>query len=153
MNKPIKEFRGVYRWLSNFYTCSVIFDSAMYRSAEAAYQAAKTLDHKQRIPFMHYEALEAKRAGRLLILRPDWELVKLGIMERIVQEKFKNPELAGKLLATEHAQLIEGNLWHDQYWGQCFCAKHKGEGENHLGKILMRERLNTFFHAVDVGYR
>lgn len=32
---------------------------------------------------------------------------------------------------------MEGNTWHDVYWGVDLCT---GEGENHLGKILMTQR-------------
>jgi predicted NAD-dependent protein-ADP-ribosyltransferase YbiA (DUF1768 family) len=55
-----------------------------------------------------------------------------------VREKFKNEELAQLLIDTDDHELIEGNWWHDYFWGVC-----NGKGENHLGKILMdvREEL------------
>lgn len=40
-----------------------------------------------------------------------------------------------KLLATRDRMLIEGNDWGDTFWGMV-----DGEGENNLGKILMRVR-------------
>ena len=38
-------------------------------------------------------------------------------------------------MATRDRVLIEGNDWGDTFWGMT-----DGEGENHLGKILMRVR-------------
>lgn len=64
--------------------------------------------------------------------------VKLGFMEEIVRAKFlQNPHLAGKLLATKERQLVEGNTWGDTYWGVDI---RTGQGENHLGRILMQVR-------------
>lgn len=36
-------------------------------------------------------------------------------------------------------ELIEGNYWHDTYWGVC-----EGVGENHLGKLLMEIRNELY---------
>lgn len=72
------------------------------------------------------------------MLRPDWEEVKIGIMEEIVRAKFtQNPHLAEKLLATGGQQIAEGNTWGDTCWG---VDSRTGEGENHLGQILMQVR-------------
>ena len=41
--------------------------------------------------------------------------------------------------------LIEGNTWHDNYWGDCSCNRCKSKsGENMLGILLMelRDKLN-----------
>lgn len=57
-------------------------------------------------------------------------------MVDIVRAKFtQNKELAKRLKATGDKTLIEGNYWHDTYWGVC-----EGVGENYLGKILMNLR-------------
>ena len=78
----------------------------------------------------------AKKMGRSLQIRPDWEDVKLNIMEDLVRLKFTTHSgLRKKLLRTGDAELIEGNWWGDQFWGVS-----KGYGENHLGKILMKVR-------------
>jgi predicted NAD-dependent protein-ADP-ribosyltransferase YbiA (DUF1768 family) len=61
-------------------------------------------------------------------------------MEWGVREKFKNPNLSEMLLSTDNLEIIEGNNWHDVWWGQCYCLKCNGSGENHLGKILMKIR-------------
>jgi len=50
------------------------------------------------------------------------------------------------LLATLDAELIEGNAWHDNFWGDCFCEKCRDiEGLNVLGNILMRIREELQF--------
>ena len=76
--------------------------------------------------------------GGEVFLRPDWEEVKVGIMEEIVRAKFtQHPELAARLLATGDKVLVEGNHWGDTCWG---VDTRTGQGENHLGKILMKVR-------------
>lgn len=134
----IDRFHGPYRFLSNFWECEVYFEGTTYQSAEAAYQAAKTLNVNTRAVFALMPPWGAKKAGRKLQLRPDWEDVKLDVMDKILHEKFKHPELREKLLATGDAELIEGNHWGDIIWGVC-----NGEGANLLGCLLMalREEL------------
>ena len=50
-------------------------------------------------------------------------------------QKFSDKKLQKKLIDTGDAELIEGNWWGDKFWGVC-----EGEGENHLGKLLMEVR-------------
>ena len=53
ISNPIEEFKGKYRFLSNFYARSPVeFDGMIFPSVETAYQAAKTLDKKQRLLFI-----------------------------------------------------------------------------------------------------
>jgi ribA/ribD-fused uncharacterized protein len=78
----------------------------------------------------------AKRAGRKLKLRKDWDEIKLTVMEEVLKMKFLgNQKLAQKLIDTGDAVLIEGNWWNDTYWGVC-----NDKGENHLGQLLMKIR-------------
>lgn len=134
--EDITSFSGDYRFLSNFWDSIVTLDGVTYPSVECAYQAAKTLDLTARIPFQTYTAAQAKRNGKLVVMREDWNDVKLSIMTDLVTQKFTNhPELSRLLLATNGCQLIEGNTWNDVYWGVC-----RGVGSNHLGRILMRIR-------------
>lgn len=142
-NEVINEFSGGHRWLSNFWMVGITHDGILYPSVEHAYQAAKTLDFAQRWEISQLaKPGEAKRAGRKVAIRPDWEQIKDRIMGELLVQKFSTyPELRHKLLATGHCQLIEGNLWHDQVWGSCNCATHAGiPGENRLGKVLMQVR-------------
>ena len=135
----ISEFRGPYFFLSNFYETPVKYDGLTYPSSEAAFQAAKCLDPKARKIFQTMTPKQAKQFGRRVSLRPDWEEVKLQVMADILKNKFENKELRAKLLATENANLVEGNYWHDTFWGVDLAT---GKGQNHLGKLLMALRTN-----------
>ena len=132
----ITDFREKYFFLSNFYNSPVTYDGLTYMNSEAAFQAQKciTLAGKQR--FTNLGPSEAKKLGRQVYLRSDWEQVKVHMMYDIVLAKFKqNPSLAEQLIATDDSYLEEGNNWGDKTWGTV-----NGVGENHLGKILMRVR-------------
>src|SRR5579863_3444297 len=132
----INSFRGDYFFLSNFYSHRVRFEDIFYPSSEHAFQAAKTLDQDERRTFAKgVTAADAKHMGRAVKLRPDWEKVKLVVMETILREKFQDPVLKSMLLATGSEELVEGNTWGDRYWG-----KVGDDGHNHLGKIHMKIR-------------
>ena len=49
--------------------------------------------------------------------------------------KFNIPELKQKLLETGNTELVEGNTWGDTFWGV-----YNVEGENILGRLLMKVR-------------
>ena len=136
MSEVIDQFRGEFHWLSNFYSCPVPFEGLTFSNSEAAFQAAKSLDMKERVKFVDLAAGQSKKLGRRVELRPDWEDVKIDIMRQVLKSKFtQNPELKAKLIATGDAELIEGNNWNDTFWGVC-----RGKGRNHLGKLLMEVR-------------
>jgi len=106
----IKGFRGEYQFLSNFYTCEIIYEDLVFTSVEAAFQAAKCEDYADRLIFQKLAASEAKKAGRRVKLRADWEHVKIPIMSELVRLKFVgNSELLNKLAATGDATLVEAN--------------------------------------------
>lgn len=140
-----KMFSGQLAFLSNFYPSMVTLDGVWYGSVEHAYQAAKTLDKIQRIPFQHSEmtAGQAKRAGRALTPRPDWEVSKVPIMRLLLASKFSHSTgLAVQLLDTRDLPLGETNTWHDNEWGDCLCGRPAcvAPGKNLLGISLMRLR-------------
>ncbi len=132
----ILEFQGAYRFLSNFYESEMKYDGVSYRTLEHAFQAAKTLQFPERLHIWLCQTPgEAKRIGKVVELRPDWELVKLFIMKELLHQKFRYPTLKRWLMSTGDAELIEGNNWGDTFWGVC-----NGVGENHLGKLIMEVR-------------
>lgn len=140
MNR-IDNFDGEFAFLSNFYESGCIFEGINYPTVEHAFQAAKTLDKTQRMSIADAETPgKAKRMGRNVQLRPDWESVKTNVMRECLRSKFSVPVLKIKLLSTGDAELIEGNYWHDTCWGVCNCEKCGGKGENRLGKLLMEIR-------------
>lgn len=132
----IDHFSGEYRFLSNFWPARVELDGMTFPTVEHAYVAAKTtsIAKRESVACISH-AGKVKRFGRTLVLREDWEEVKLGVMTDLVRQKFKHPDLAQLLKNTREHDLIEGNTWGDTYWGVC-----KGVGTNHLGRILMMVR-------------
>jgi N-glycosidase YbiA len=79
---------------------------------------------------------EAQRCGRCLVLRPEWKDIRIGVMERLVRDKFtRHADLGLLLRETGGRELIEGNDWDDRFWGVS-----NGTGLNHLGRILMGVR-------------
>lgn len=143
MIKPIFKFEGEYHFLSNFYPHPITVQGVEFPSSEHAYQCAKTLnpDDWEKFKDPNLTCAKAKKLGRKVKVRDDWNDIKLQVMEVILFEKFNpfaNPELYAKLKATGTAELIEGNYWGDEFWGVC-----DGVGENHLGKLLMKVRAEA----------
>ncbi len=136
-NHPdILGFHGEFRFLSNFWPAKVILGGIWFPTVEHAYVAAKTLDlHKREFISTIDTAGQVKRFGRTLVLRTDWEEIKLDVMLGLLQQKFEEDPLKQKLLNTGNAYLEETNTWNDVYWGICH-----GSGWNHLGKLLMQVR-------------
>lgn len=134
----INSFSNEYSFLSNFYETDIEYDGILYSSSEAAYQAQKCRTLGERLHFSSLSPVAAKRLGRRVSIREDWNDIRLTIMEEIVRIKFTtNDELAQKLLSTENIPLVEGNTWGDRFWG---VDTTSGKGENHLGRILMKIR-------------
>ena len=138
----ISEFRGKNRFLSNFFSSAIPYNGIVYPSVEHAFQAAKTIDTDSRLRISTAGSPgEAKKLGRSAKLRDDWEQVKDKVMLNFLRIKFMNAELRDKLLETGDSVLIEGNTWHDNYWGNCSCEKCRGiAGKNMLGRLLMQVR-------------
>lgn len=134
----IRSFSGEYSFLSNFYRTDIEYKGITYLSSEAAYQAQKCAVPNQRLQFSLLLPGEAKRLGREVQIREDWNEIRLKEMEDIVRVKFtSNTELKDKLLSTGDILLVEGNYWGDTFWGVDI---RTAKGENHLGKILMKIR-------------
>lgn len=139
----IDNFKGKNFYLSNFFKSVIPYEGKKYPTVEHAFQAAKTLRPVER---QHIRGCntprEAKSLGQHVSLRTGWERMKNDIMFHIVTVKFVlHPELRDNLLLTGDAILREGNYWHDNYWGDCWCPKcNQVDGENNLGRILMEVR-------------
>lgn len=134
----INEFKGQYRFLSNFYMSGCYYESEPYPSSEHAYMAAKTEDLKLREQIAKCPTpAEAKKMGRSIKLRAGWEDMKYGVMVDILRSKFNHPVLKDWLLRTGDAELIEGNWWGDKVWGVCLKTN---QGKNMLGQALMQVR-------------
>lgn len=150
----ISEFQGKYRPLSNFWYKDVYLpdDNNVYPTNEHAFQAFKTLDLERRSIILKADTPSiAKALGRdkETILRDDWPLMRRRVMLHLLVIKFTYSDMEELLLSTGQQKLIEGNDWHDNYWGVCNCQSCTQErarenpklGSNWLGRLLMHTRL------------
>ena len=135
----IKAFEGRLAFCSNFTFVPHLIHG--YKTVEHFFVAMKTEDEdvRARIKKMIYPG-QVKRFGRdELIIREDWDAMKLEVMEYALRQKFKaGTALAQQLLDTGDEQIVELNYWHDNYWGECTCQKCEfATHQNHLGHLLM----------------
>ena len=138
----IDSFSGDFRFLSNFVGSVTTPKGTFCATVEHAFQAAKTLDPGEQKSVLSCSTPgQAKRAGRKVTLRRNWDQVKNNVMMALVRAKFtQDSVLAAQLLATGTEPLVEGNRWHDNYWGSCTCSRCGDAGKNRLGQILMQVR-------------
>ena len=142
----ITKFKGEFRWLSNFWAVQVVLDGTVYPSVEHAYVAAKTLDEQvreniRRLPTAAEAKKFGRRIGRTIQLRPAWnDSFRAEVMRGLLEQKFQDPSLREKLINTNDEILIEGNHWHDNWFGCCRCTRCAGQGRNMLGQLLMAIR-------------
>ena len=144
----IESFSGRYNFLSNFYPAKIEHQGITYPTLEHYYVSMKVKNDQQIdgkfITYIDCRELIAKmpnparvkQFGKIVKVRRDWDDVKLDVMLWGVREKFKHTDLKDLLLSTGDQELVEGNTWNDTYWGIC-----RGEGQNNLGKILMKVRM------------
>lgn len=144
----IDSLRGEYELLRNFAATPFVWRGLVIPTLEHGYQAEKT-DH----PLLHLwvrsasSPAVAKRRGRVVPLGPDWYARRVTVMRDLLHAKFtQHAEAARVLLSTGDASIVEGNMWHDQFWGDCRCGRRTRcaePGDNQLGIELMatRERL------------
>lgn len=146
----IDSFWGEYRFLSNFYPSEISIEvkgeNFTFDTVEHAYQGFKAQNLKDLWLFSSENGLtpgEAKKLGRTITMRPNWDDIRDKVMRIFLEIKFHphiHPELHNKLLQTHPHELIEGNTWGDKYWGVC-----DGVGKNKLGTALMDIRDNYVF--------
>ena len=138
MEEVITEFKGEWEGLSNFAPCHIFAREFEFPTLENAFQALKCIKDSDAARFVSLSPGDAKRLGRRVDLRPDWERVKVSIMKSLLRQKFlSKPEYTCLLLSTGYARLEEGNTWGDRFWGVCL---PKREGKNMLGRLLMEIR-------------
>jgi len=136
----IGEFRGEYRFLSNFSKHSFIDkDGITWATSEHYYQAKKVaLANDPLREAMIMRSTDPGEAKKLAVgIKPDnWYDISIDIMRQALRYKFdQNEDIKQKLLDTGDALILEGNHWGDVFWGVC-----KGKGLNMLGKLLMELR-------------
>ena len=130
-------------WFSNFlpFGKAVEIEKIVYRTPEALYQAFKTLDVNERRMIAGAKTPgKAKRLGRKIKIREDWDEKKEETMEKVQRLRLMNDKSFAKKLFESKGEIVEWNTWHDCFWGRCTCPRCKGKGLNKLGTILMKLR-------------
>jgi ribA/ribD-fused uncharacterized protein len=126
---------------SNFEPWSFTMDGINFSTLEAAFQALKTFNRDEQLLIANASTPgKAKRLGRQVTLRPDWNEVRTTAMEGLLRAKFKAGTEFARRLVEFQEPLVEWNTWHDTFWGKCTCPRHFGQGENQLGLLLTRIR-------------
>ena len=139
----ITAFTGEYHFLSNYCACPITIDGLTYRSAEAAFQAAKCNVPIDRAAFCTVPPNVAKAIGRKIKLRKGWEKERDGIMADVIHAKFsQNPALAQALIDTGDADLLarlKGDWDKPDRWDMTALAEMK------LGRGVLYE--SALFHS------
>ena len=153
----INQFKDDYEFLSNFYPSHIaVYEMGTYSprlitfpTVEHAFQASKTTNPQEQQAIRGAKTpREAKRLGRKVQLRPDWDDLRVRRMQYLLRVKFfSHALLMAKLVATDQAVLVEGNTWRDTFWGVC-----DGQGRNILGNLLMQIRSECRELITDAAY-
>jgi len=138
----IDKFRGDYVWLSNFHPSFVEVGPVTAGTVEAAYQALKAKTKNDFHKILNSSPNTAKVLGRKVDIVENWERIKVIVMLDLLRQKFKRHSMLSDMLVdTDPQELLEGNTWHDNFWGDCYCGGCDNiYGQNMLGKLLMQVR-------------
>ena len=134
---PFYETSGMV--LSNFSAHRIEYEGVEYPTVEHAFHAQKFGEGsvKERItragsPLVAWELGRKYKPER----RADWDDVKVGVLTELVRAKAtQHDEVANALILTGEEEIVELNP-DDSFWG----TGPDGNGDNHMGKILMRIR-------------
>jgi ribA/ribD-fused uncharacterized protein len=131
-----------YYEFTNFYQGERIeLDGMSWKTAEHYFQAQKfgaDFAHLIGKVWDQHTAREAYEvaASNKAYWRPDWQMVKIDVMRKILAAKFgQDEDLRKSLCGTGNAQLVEASP-KDDFWGY----GPDGKGKNMLGKLLMELR-------------
>jgi ribA/ribD-fused uncharacterized protein len=137
--------------LSNFSAFSILWKGIRFDTSEVAYQWEKFRDHPaaqlriQQAPSSHI-AFQIAQVSKHLA-RPDWDTVRVDIMERILWAKVDQHEyVRRKLLETGNRILVEDS-WRDSFWGW----GENRQGRNELGNLWMKIRTKMRETTVKVA--
>ncbi len=136
---------GDFGFLSNLYPAPITIEDnpwsgRTFPDSERAYQFMKPKDIRvaEWLVNAPYSDVCATSAHALLTfrVRPNWNQIKVGVMRKVLWEKFKqHKELYNKLQETKGLGLIEASNG-DHFWG----IGKNGLGKNMLGELLMELR-------------
>lgn len=139
-------FQGEYDFLSNMYPFEVEYRGLTFASSEHLYQWLK-VDPNTSFSQLWRDKIRHASNGRIakkitkesaFPFRPvdDVDEFRLKAMKIALWAKFKQREMADKLLSTDDIALVEHNYWKDDFFGV-----YQGVGQNHLGRLLMELRM------------
>lgn len=117
-----------------------------FNTSEGAFQAHKNLEDAEYVKSQLFAktALISKFLGNKVTIRPDWDLVKVDIMEHVIKLKFdQNEDARINLLNTGLRPIVE-HIKDDDFWGD----GEDGTGQNMLGKILTKIR-NRYYETLE----
>ena len=120
--------------LNNFYPCSITYKGNTYTNLQSAYEAQKESNPINRLPYTVCDGYTAIKMSKPSV-KPNSKL-----MYKLLKIKFSNSKCKKYLLSTGNKEILFQNNWHDNYWGICTCDKCVGQGQNELGKLLMKVR-------------
>jgi ribA/ribD-fused uncharacterized protein len=130
-----------YYCLSNFSAFRLTWQGVDYDTSEHAYQASKfpgcpEAQEEIRAARSAHVAFKLARAVWPTAVRPDWPLVRVGVMREILRAKaLQHPYVCRKLGKTGERVLVEDS-WRDDFWGW----GERGDGQNMLGRLWMEIR-------------
>lgn len=133
-------------WLANFFPTQLQLQGVAFNSSEQAFQYVKACRNNApelaSLILKSKNAVEAKRIGKGIEIKPKWDRTKEEVMKRILEAKFgTNPLLARKLVEIGNKTLVEATI--DTYWGAQATINSKSvkagtwKGANRLGILLM----------------
>jgi predicted NAD-dependent protein-ADP-ribosyltransferase YbiA (DUF1768 family) len=135
-------------WFSNMRTLNepIVYQGINYWTVENFYVAMKvpnnSVRHIERQKIAQMNPGLAKKYGRTIKVRGDWDMVKMDFMRIAIEQKFKKGTTWYEKLLSFDKPVIEWNNWKDRYWGKCIFT---GEGENHLGKLIDRMKTEEIY--------
>lgn len=134
---PIYFTKNYFAEFSNFTPSEFTLNDKTWRTVEHYFQAMK-FEGTENEEFIRnlQKPGQAKKWGRQLPLRSDWEDIKIEVMKKALHAKFtQNQPMLEVLLSTGDRKIVEESKF-DSYWG---CGPHR-DGVNMLGKLIMELR-------------
>ena len=153
---PVIAFTGVrkpFGWCSNMSPHPIVVDGAVWKTAEALFQALRFNDHaiqeeirRERSPmsakWIANAALKAHKEAVVVVPRSEDDIDNMRI---VLAFKFRqHADIRRELRATGDAIIVEDTTRRANesglYWGARQLADGTWEGNNQLGKLLMELR-------------
>ena len=118
-----------------------IYQGLEFYYVETFYVAMKTENFELRDKISKMKPGEAKKFGKTIKLRHDWEDIKTSVMRFALERKFAPGTTWYEKLKRTKSYIVETNKHHNNIWGNCTCTGCEDiPGQNLLGKLLMEIR-------------